>query len=1164
MSRPKQQRATLPGERNFSRRNILLAVSLPLVVVLLIFMGLMGKFGQSTWNLYSAIYSDLPGRLNNRLRSEVYGLAAQREGEKVRSGAILPGAEDLLLQGQNLKSVEIYYSLGRERYRWQDGLPQTLETVDVRTRGAGPNEFDKNAVDLNGAMRTAKLYSPMPRLFWLSGMKVFVPVGAPDDPRLAETEGGEPIHALMVLHIEARETRVFMTQLAALGLFFYVLLGAIMTLLTRNALIRTSAQALSEQRRKDLNLLQQITQTLSRTSPEDYDYMNILGEIKAGLEADVVGLYVRDRYKPHLFSLRHLTGFDEDLARHAPDDPLGEAWIEQLIPNHGPVHIEDIQANTNSCKSFLAQADFKSFTWFPMRTSTELFGGIFTATQASGGHTEQQCYIIEVIASELLLIFLGEELRTESLHRQQRFETLGRLSEAISANTALDDVLQMVLNESTRGTEAFKGFIAVQGEQSGSFRIFSSTGFGPVSQSELGKPATNTFFAQVLDSSEPIMRSRMMDIALPPEMIEREGLHSVLAAPIVSHRERAIGALAVFNRQYGVFDAAERITLEALANQAAIAYDQCTILEAHREQTRLYEAILERAHDMIFFLDKEGRFTYANQAWPAMLNLSDTELKGQELFKYCHSGDLIWFRRDLEEVLGGRGVQAANVRLRDREGRWHFVEANLSPIYGHGDETRGIFGIARDMTEVRLTDLRQKRLLGARQVIADLKIGMPLPDILATATSEIGRLFGVDWVAIVLGENDIEDGYGWRAPEDVYEPGAVLGPPMRGWIYRRVIEERFSISGDLMSDFYAQAPPDDIDRTRRRTLPLSFEAAAITSAGGEDHGVLLLFHESTGFFHGWDEIPMRTLGSELGNLFSQKFLESQILIQNQVLAARTRRATEMTQLKSRFLAAISHELRTPLHAIIGFTEVVMEKTPDLPPRRMRNLDAVLRNARMLLSLIEELLDLTRIEAGKVKIKPEQFNVPDLIEEVAQSLRGLAEAKTLRLRVDTLHSEGQAFTDRGKIRQILVNLVSNAIKYTDEGEIAIGAMIDSAHMIISVKDTGIGISEDSLGAIFQEFERINTPQTQNRRGVGLGLALSQRLASILGGSIHVKTTSGEGSTFTLDIPLRYEVAQRAEDDMIGPLFERDADEVLPDFSLGDTNSTSFTPPNGTGD
>jgi ammonium transporter len=235
-------------------------------------------------------------------------------------------------------------------------------------------------------------------------------------------------------------------------------------------------------------------------------------------------------------------------------------------------------------------------------------------------------------------------------------------------------------------------------------------------------------------------------------------------------------------------------------------------------------------------------------------------------------------------------------------------------------------------------------------------------------------------------------------------------------------------------------------------------------------------------------------------------------------------AIEAGSAKTRFLTSMSHELRTPMNAIIGFTRLVSRNADGLPQKQVDNLSKILISAQHLLSLIDEILDLARIEAGETQVHMAELNVAEVLHEVVASLDPLVARPQVRLLVDPAPDLPPIVTDRDKLRQILLNLVSNAIKYTDEGWINVRTNSAGGRLRVVVSDTGVGISPEDLRRIFEEFYRADSKAAWTRGGTGLGLTISRRLARRLGGDITVQSRVGVGSTFTLELPRVYEEDQ----------------------------------------
>ncbi len=233
---------------------------------------------------------------------------------------------------------------------------------------------------------------------------------------------------------------------------------------------------------------------------------------------------------------------------------------------------------------------------------------------------------------------------------------------------------------------------------------------------------------------------------------------------------------------------------------------------------------------------------------------------------------------------------------------------------------------------------------------------------------------------------------------------------------------------------------------------------------------------------------------------------------------------EAARLKSQFLATMSHELRTPMNSVIGFAQVLLrQRTATLSPAQADMVERILNNGKNLLALINDILDLSKIEAGRLELKQEEFDLNKLIATTIAELRPLAEQKQLPIVFRLQLSSPILINDSTRVRQILVNLLSNAIKFTDLGSVEISLSETATEtIVIGVRDTGVGIAESDLEHIFEEFRQVDQTTTRQYGGTGLGLAITKSLVDMMQGSITVESTLGQGSTFYVCLPRQVEV------------------------------------------
>jgi PAS domain S-box-containing protein len=260
--------------------------------------------------------------------------------------------------------------------------------------------------------------------------------------------------------------------------------------------------------------------------------------------------------------------------------------------------------------------------------------------------------------------------------------------------------------------------------------------------------------------------------------------------------------------------------------------------------------------------------------------------------------------------------------------------------------------------------------------------------------------------------------------------------------------------------------------------------------------------------------------------------EERLAIQNETLARQNReleltrqqierqnlQLIEAARLKSQFLAIMSHELRTPMNAVIGFAQVLLrQRTATLGVQQVDMVQRILNNGKNLLALINDILDLSKIEAGHLKLNPEEFNLTALVLTTVAELRPLAEQKQLAVKVYANLDNPIVVNDSVRLRQILVNLLSNAIKFTEAGSVEVRVLESPTQLVLSVKDNGIGIAEADIEHIFEEFRQIDQTTTRKHGGTGLGLAITKSLVHMMQGKITVESKLAQGSTFRVELP-----------------------------------------------
>jgi signal transduction histidine kinase len=531
-----------------------------------------------------------------------------------------------------------------------------------------------------------------------------------------------------------------------------------------------------------------------------------------------------------------------------------------------------------------------------------------------------------------------------------------------------------------------------------------------------------------------------------------------------------------------------------------------------RRERDLLQSILDRVTDPILLTDAEGRMVVANASAERLFAARDDESDGRR--RAVTINNMLF-----SSALGRSAVEPVAPSPRElllvdpTEGTDLLFEL-LSTTAGDARVGMGIVSILRNVSDLRhATEEIQAnyRKLRAAEVEVraerdrlDLVIDSVADPILVTDSS--GNLVMMNAPAERLFEAPPNEGL--AETQRVQANDANFTSFVSNLLFGRSGESRYHGGINL------------VDPKTGQPVPMEAVSGNVYGDSGEVSAIVTILHDRT------EAIEREQLYEQLKVVSAQlerrvQEATSALVRQNELLRRQAIELEQASIAKSQFLANVSHDVRTPLNAILGYTSLLLRGVSgELDPAQRESLVRVDANARHLLSLINEILDITRIEAGKMPVRLSSFKLRELIGEIMTEVEPLIAGSNLEVSAKIPPRLSVIRTDRQKVKQILLNLLTNALKFTPRGSVTVTCAHHRARreITIAVSDTGIGIAEADQARIFEAFSQADPASTRETGGTGLGLAICQRLAAVLGGQITLETKVRQGSTFTLVIPL----------------------------------------------
>jgi len=551
-------------------------------------------------------------------------------------------------------------------------------------------------------------------------------------------------------------------------------------------------------------------------------------------------------------------------------------------------------------------------------------------------------------------------------------------------------------------------------------------------------------------------------------------LRSWIGAPIRLEDGSTPGILCVVSTSPQPYDAHKAARLGDLADfvadewvRARAAKAQSEAAEALHTARSTLAALAAAMPISLVMTDASLRVVAASRLWRQALELGDAEAVGRPLFELSPIYEE--WREPLNRALSGEPVEGAPLAMRRPDGSVAWMQMEVTAWRRGDGEVGGLVISAHDVSQL------MDALESAERAEDRLNLALNLADV---------HVWEIDYVRRRLFKAGAEDTF----------------------------FERPLTYDEMFRDIYATIDARDREMVRESWRRHTEEGAPHNPqyriARGDGREVW--GQTAIRFFEGENGRPLRLVGA-IRNITEAKRAE-------QALVRAMEGAEAANRAKSTFLATMSHEIRTPLNGVLGMAQAMA--ADDLTEPQRSRLDVIRQSGESLLVLLNDVLDLSKVEAGKLELESAPFDIVELARAVEAAFRGAAEAKGIGFSLAVAKAaRGLYLGDQTRVRQILGNLVSNAIKFTETGEVRIAIGMGAQGLSIRVRDTGIGIAKDRLGQVFFKFEQADASTTRRFGGTGLGLAICRELVELMGGQVKLASKVGVGTTFTVTLPLQ---------------------------------------------
>ncbi len=844
---------------------------------------------------------------------------------------------------------------------------------------------------------------------------------------------------------------------------------------------------------------------------------NLAGQIAIAIE----NAELRDEMQVRIEEIESLYRSISNTGRSAfADENISAAFL----PEKGSVEqnidqwLADIEKSFSQKKASIEKFtdnEETPLTIVPVNMRGEVIGALGIQPGDLQELSQEDLKMLEAVSDQVAQALENARLFRETKNRSDELASLNEIISAASQTLDMKTILETVLKKVLEISSFDGGLITIFNETRRKLERGVRIGMPGTAPDDPAEGLQGSLCELVYNSGKAMVIPDLSTQAPETINVRREveaGLRGYLGIPI-SSKGRPLGTLCIFRYKNEPIRENTIELIRTIGGQLGFTIENARLFE----ESRKFRLGLERSADAVFMTDINGTIVYANPSFENIYGYAVNEVLGaspriiksglvpQEQYKY------FW------ETLLNKGTISGEIVNKRKDGQLIPIDGTNSPILDESGEILGFLAIHSDISQRKENEEALKRrneYLAASAEIGRLVTStLDLEAIFTRSVNLVVERFGFYHASIFIIE---ESGMNAVLKEATGTTGQKLKERKHALAVgsNSTVGKAASTGEVVVINNTAQDP---LHKPNPLLPETKAESAIPLRVGNRTIGILDIQSTEVEAFTEDDIAILQLLADQIAVGIDNA--RSYNIAQQAVEEMR-----EVDRLKSQFLANMSHELRTPLNSIIGFARVII-KGIDGPTTELQQQDltAIFNSGQHLLGLINDILDLSRIEAGKMELTFDEVNISELISSVMSTAMGLVKDKPIQLRSDLAEDLPIVRADAMRIRQVLINFLSNASKFTDEGEIIVKANVDKTDngqpaIMVSVIDSGPGISDEDQEKLFQPFSQVDASLTRKVGGSGLGLSICHHLIQMHNGQIGIHSAPGKGSTFYFSIPV----------------------------------------------